>query len=472
MDKRIIRLFDVEALATAMEADVNHRHAVTCHAVCTDSRKVQANDLFLALRGEHFDAHDFLSSVVEAGCRAVVVERTVDLPDDVVVFRVDSVEKAFGRLARAVIEKRRSMGNFVTYGLTGSNGKTTTKELLAALLAAKGRCVLKTEGNHNNFIGLPMTALELTEAHDVAIFEMGANALGEIRYLSNICQPEKALITGVGAAHLGGFGSLEGVAHAKGELIASPRLKHIVLPHETRGFYENHLPDGLQVDWVGEDEAFHPEHIVSSINGVDFDYCDDKANKQYAIHLPLLGGHNARNLSSALTLVRDEGWTADEINAAVRAIRLPSGRLERWDAKDNVCFLHDAYNANPSSMKEALALMAQVVDGAHRCFVLGDMRELGKTSDALHRDIGKRVALLGAKCLLCVGDSAKAYAAGALDAGMDNEKIVCTPQNALSQGLDWLDKRLSPSDVCLIKGSRGVRLERVIDFFGATRHEA
>lgn len=471
MEKKVISLFSVEELAAAMKAELVHCHDVTCGDVCTDSRKVTPSDLFLALHGERFDAHDFLPNVVEAGCRAVVVEREVEVPDSVVIFKVESVEKAFGRLATAVIEKRRAMGNFVTYGLTGSNGKTTTKELLAALLTAKGHHVLKTEGNHNNFIGLPMTALNLTTAHDVAIFEMGANAPGEIRYLSNICQPEKALITGVGAAHLGGFGSLEGVAKAKGELLYSPRLQHVVLPHDTRRFYENALPDGLRVDWVGENENFHPENIVSTVNGVDFDYFDEEKQARYAIHLPLLGGHNARNLASALTLVRDEGWTQDAVNAAIKNIRLPSGRLERWDAKGDICFLHDAYNANPSSMKEALSLMEHVVEKSHRCFILGDMRELGETSDDLHKDIGKRVAKIGAKALLCVGESAVAYQRGAREEGLEPDAVFCCAQDDLESGLQWIQQKLGAGDVCLIKGSRGVRLERVIDFFEAKRHE-
>ena len=472
MEKKIIRMLRVDELAAAMKAEVRNRHDICCAGVCTDSRKVLPDDLFLALHGERFDAHDFLNDVVAAGCRAVVVERHVTLPEHVVVFEVDCVELAFGRLAKAVIEKRRSLGNFVTYGLTGSNGKTTTKELLAALLSAKGHHVLKTEGNYNNQIGLPMTALCLTQAHDVAIFEMGANAPGEIRYLSEICQPDRALITSIGAAHLGGFGSVEGVARAKGELLFSPRLKHMVLPHETRPFYEKSLPEGLHVDWVGDQALFHPEKIAATLHGVDFQYCDDVLKCVYDLHLPLLGGHNARNLSLALTLVRDEGWTQAEINRAIAGIRLPSGRLERWEGKGNVSLLHDAYNANPSSMHEALSLMEQLVDGTRRCFVLGDMRELGLAGEASHKMIGKRVAQIGAKCMLCVGEFADAYAVGAMEAGADHASIFCCLADELEKGVQWLQDRLGPGDVCLIKGSRGVRLERVITLLEANRLDA
>ena len=468
MEDKVISLFNVEELGHALEAEIMHPREIVCTGVSTDSRKVVPGDLFLALKGERFDAHEFLGQAVGRGCRAVVVSKDVSLPEDVVIFRVADVEKSFGYLARKVIEKRRSLGGFMTYGLTGSNGKTTTKELLAALLAAKGHSVLKTEGNNNNFIGLPMTALKLTTKHDAAVFEMGANAPGEIKYLSDIAEPEYGLITGVGAAHLGGFGSLEGVARTKGELIHSPRLKKVVLPAYTRQYYEKTLPSTVTVTWVGEGESVYVEGVESNVDGTEFVMV--WGDEKLPIHLPLLGGHNASNFAIAATLVREAGWTAAELNRAVSGVVLPSGRLERWDASNRVQFLHDAYNANPSSMGAALNLMAEVVEAGRRCLILGDMRELGEASDALHRSIGRRAAEIGVKCLLCVGESAKYYREGALEAGLSDEKIFCTAQDALEPGLKWLSDRFTEGDVCLIKGSRGVALERVLSYFEATRH--
>ncbi len=468
MEDKVIRLFTVDELAAAMEAQIVHKQPICCAGACTDSRKVTPNDLFMALKGERFDAHDFLPQVVAQGCRAVVVSKLVDLPENVVAFVVDDVEKAFGRLARAVIEKRRSLGGFVTYALTGSNGKTTTKELLAALLSAKGLNVLKTEGNHNNFIGLPITALALSTKHDAAVFEMGANAPGEIKYLSDIAQPEFGLITGVGAAHLGGFGSLEGVARTKGELIHSPRLQKVVLPAYTRKYYEFTIPPTVDVTWVGEGEAICVDSVRSDVNGTDFGFTLNDVHMN--MHLPSMGGHNASNFAHAAALVRDLGWNCDELNAAVANVVLPSGRLERWDAPNNVIYLHDAYNANPSSMGEALNLLSQLAPAEKRCLILGDMRELGSESELLHRQIGARVAQLGAKALLCIGESAKAYRDGAVEAGMDPNSVFCTPQDDLNPGLSWCSNRFDDSDVCLIKGSRGVALERVLAFFKAVRH--
>ncbi len=500
MEEKIISLFSVDELAEAMDATVTHRRELRCTGACTDSRKVTESDLFLALIGERFDAHAFLNDVLARGCRAVVVSKAVDVPENCVVFRVDDVEKAFGRLARAVIERRRSLGNFATFGLTGSYGKTTTKELLAALLTYKGYNVLKTEGNFNNFIGLPMTALRLTTAHDVAVFEMGASAPKEIEYLASIAQPEYGLITGVGPVHLQGFGTIEGVAEGKGELIRSPRMKVMALPQAIHHFYVDEkndqvdlyravgkmcmpqpkIPSGVSVTWVGEGADHYFDNVTPLVDGCDFDYvvCGTK----HRVHLPLLGGHNASNAALALTLTAfvpskasgdgacSHGWTTEAINEAVAKVVLPSGRLERWDASNHVIFLHDAYNANPASVKEALALVAQLAVTEHRCLVLGDMLELGETSDEQHLAVGKRVALLGAKRLLCVGSSAVHLREGAISGGMNPQSIFCVEKDNLETGLQWLEKAFEPGDLCLIKGSHGIHLERVLDYFKAEKH--
>ncbi|MCL2326396.1 MAG: UDP-N-acetylmuramoyl-tripeptide--D-alanyl-D-alanine ligase [Proteobacteria bacterium] len=466
-DSRIISHFDVGALADSLGARIRHSRDLRFDSVSTDSRQVVPGDLFFALRGERFDAHAFLGEVVARGCRGVVVEVQVDVPEDVVVFEVDSVEAAFGHLARAILEKRRAMGSFVTYALTGSNGKTTTKELLAALLVHKGHRVLKTKGNLNNAIGLPMTILQLESTHDVAVLELGANAPGEIAYLTGIAQPDYAIITGIGAAHLKGFGSIDGVARAKGEILRGERLRGVVLPESTRIYYGDEVK-GIHCRWVGEGAGIHVTDVFSTMTGVDFRYVE-KGKLDWQIHLPLLGGHNASNLAHAMALVVDESWDQDTVNEAVAGVVLPSGRLERWETPNHVVFLHDAYNANPSSMKEALALMAQLVVPDQRCLILGDMGELGNTSDDQHVALGKRVAFLGAKCLLCVGSSSVFIREGAVAGGMSPQSVFCVPREKLDPGLTWLSQQLTGGDVCLMKGSRSVALERVLTFFGAHR---
>lgn len=474
MDETIISLFDVSGLCQAMAAKLIHPQGLSFSAVSTDSRKVGAGDLFFALSGERFDAHDFIPDVIARGCRGVVISREVKLPENVTAFVVPDVLRAFGALAGAILDKRRALGNFTTFAITGSNGKTTTKELLACCLESQGCRVLKTEGNFNNFVGMPMTVARLTTAHDVAVLEMGANAPGEIRYLSTTARPDIALITCVGAAHLEGFGSLEGVAAAKGEMIDAPGLKRIVLPSETRKYYASRIPAGVESVWVGDadsGEAFRFEDIHATLDGIQFRM--HTPHHDLSLSLPLLGSHNAGNLAKAVAAVLDIPQSGSDrldetrLNAALAGIRLPSGRLERWIGLDRVSFLHDAYNANPSSMAVSLALLAQF--DAPICLILGDMRELGPESPELHRQIGRKAAQIAPRMMLCVGEHADDLARGAIDAGLPADHILKASSDGLDTALEQLRPSLQPDTVCLIKGSRGVRLERVLDHFQARR---
>ena len=469
MDDHILGLFSEGELANALEAETIHPQNRRYHAVSTDSRCIETGALFVALSGERFDAHDFIPDVIKAGAHGAIVSRVLNTPDDFTLFVVDDVLKAFGRLAKALLKKRREAGGFTTYAITGSNGKTTTKEMLSALLGVKGHHVLKTQGNHNNFVGLPITVMDLKSSHDVAVLEMGTNAPGEIRYLSQIGCPDKALITSIGAAHLEGFGSLEGVAKAKGEMILAPGLKNIILPAETHRFYDSDLPKDLEVTWVGNHESIFVKNIQSSIHGVDFELID--GNQSYHVHLPILGAHNAENFAKAYAIVRDEHFTEEELNQAAANIHLPSGRLEQWIGKGGESFLHDAYNANPSSMAQALKLIASITDKDKRCLILGMMGELGSTTEDLHRELGKQAAEIGAVKILCVGELAPFIAEGAIHHHMNPENVMAVAKDDLNKGLQWLKPALSPDTVCLIKGSRSVRLERVLDFFEAHRME-
>lgn len=467
MQRKILSLSDERAIGQAMDASISGMQGYHFDGVATDSRRVNSGDIFFALKGENFDAHRFIPDVVSKGVKGIVVSDDVDVPEDVCVFRVADVRLAFGALARAILEKRRKLGNFTTYALTGSNGKTTTKELLASLLTAKGFHPLKTPANYNNDIGLPMTVAELTMEHDCAVLEMGANAPGEIRYLSGLARPDYALITCIAHAHIAGFGSWEGVARAKGEMLDNETLKRIILPAETRAFYEKGL-HGEPVVWVGGNEKIRAEHVVSSVEGICFDYVDEVRNRRYAVRLPLLGAHNAENLTKALALL-DRAWDEDELNRALADVRLPSGRLEPWHDDHGVCFLHDAYNANPASMNEALNVMAQIAPKSHRVLILGDMRELGSQSADYHFELGQHAARLRAKRILAVGAFANDIVRGARSLHYPEDDIHAVGKDALDEGLSWLSAALTAEDICLIKGSHGVALERVLNVFHAVR---
>ena len=467
MDERIISLFTMDELAAAINARVVHPHERRYRDVTTDSRQVTEESLFVALKGERFDGHDFIAQVVSNRGQGAIVSREIDVPESFTLFVVDDVLKAFGRLAFAVLERRRKSGNFLTYGITGSNGKTTTKEILSSLLSGADHQVLKTQGNHNNFVGLPMTVMQLTSGHDVAVLEMGTNAPGEIQYLSAIGRPDIGIITGVGPAHIEHFGSLEGVARAKGELLHAPGLKKIILPSVLKKYYLSKVPASVEVEWCGEDTAIWADDVELSAFDTRFtlnDTTDPNDVRHFSIRLPLIGAHNISNFLVAYTAVRASYPSAEKLNHACENIKLPSGRLERRVA-DDIVFLHDAYNANPASMEQALLFISKISKREERCIILGLMGELGPESAAFHRDIGLKAGKTGAARMLFVGDYAEAYRAGAMEGGMTDTDICCVSNDDLAQGIDWLKPALKPGMLCLVKGSRSAKLERVLEFF-------
>ena len=437
MDEVIISLFGMDELAAAIGARVVHPHERRYRDVTTDSRQVTEESLFVALKGERFDGHDFIAQVIaNRGCGAIV-SRELDVPESFTLFVVDDVLKAFGRLAFAVLEKRREMGGFVTYGITGSNGKTTTKEILSTLLSGAGHCVLKTQGNHNNFVGLPMTVMQLRAAHDVAVLEMGTNAPGEIRYLSQIGRPDIGMITGVGPAHIEHFGSLEGVAEAKGELLHSPGLKKIILPSVLKKYYASNLPSSVEAVWCGEDTGIFADEIELSAFDTRFvlnDTTDSSDIHHFSVRLPLIGAHNISNFLVAYSAVRASYKSAEKLNQACESIKLPSGRLERLEV-DGIVFLHDAYNANPASMEQALLLISKISRRAERCIILGLMGELGPKSPDFHREIGHKAGAIGAKKMLFVGAFADDYRSGAMEGGMKDTDICCVSNDELEKGI-------------------------------------
>ena len=468
MDEYIISLLSMDELAAAIGARIIHPHERRFRHVTTDSRTITDDSLFVALKGERFDAHDFITQVIQSGGPAAIVSRELDVPESFTLFVVDDVLSAFGKLAFAILQKRRTLGNFTTYGITGSNGKTTTKEILSTLLEGAGHHVLKTQGNHNNFVGLPMTVMMLKTTHDIAVLEMGTNAPGEIRYLSDIGRPDIGIITGVGPAHIEHFGSLQGVANAKGELLHATGLKKIILPSVLQKYYLSCIPDSVEAIWCGDNTPISADQVQLSAVDTQFvlnDSADPAQIRHFHVHLPLIGAHNISNFLVAYTAVRDAFHSALDLNNACKSIKLPSGRLERRISADNIVFLHDAYNANPASMEQALLLVSKISNKDERCIILGIMGELGPQSPDFHREIGKLAGKIGARKMLFVGDFANDYRVGATESGMDSNDIRCVSNDDLESGINWLKPSLNPGMLCLVKGSRSAKLERVLDFF-------
>lgn len=411
----------------------------------TDTRKPLPGALFVALRGARFDAHEFLVTAEEAGAVAALVERRQELMLPQIV--VDDTRLALGRLAAAW--RASWPGRLVA--LTGSNGKTTTKEMLAAILRERGP-TLATRGNLNNDIGVPLMLAELDPDQPFAVIEMGANHPGEIAYLTGLARPDVALVTNTGRAHLEGFGGLAGVIHAKGEIYGGLQADGVALVN---------ADDAGAAEWLALNAGrrtltfgmARPADIQgrwqASPAGGRLVLLG--AGQEETIDLNVAGEHNARNALAAASAAIALGFTLAEIKAALESFNGVPGRLQRKRGPEDSVLWDDTYNANPDSLRAGIeAVRGQ---GGETWLVLGDMGELGPDSSVLHAESGRLARELGVARLFAFGalalHAAEAFGPGA-EHFTDIESLVAV-----------LDEALRPGVHVLIKGSRSSRMERV-----------
>lgn len=414
--------------------------------VATDSRELRAGDLFVALRGERFDGHDYAAEAAARGAAGIVVERALDLP--IPQLKVRDSLAALQDMARAW----RGRFAMPVVAVTGSNGKTTTKQLLAAVFAGRGD-VLATRGNLNNHIGLPLTLLEMREVHRTAVIEMGANHPGEIALLTGIARPEVGVITQAGDAHLEGFGSREGVARAKGELFAGLPVEGIAAINADDEFAPlwRGLARGRQISFGIEHAAdVRATAIIAEPDASRFRL--DVPGTAADVRLPLPGRHNVMNALAAAACAVALGLDAAAIAGGLARVRAAQGRVAWKTTSRGARLIDDSYNANPTSMRAGLELLAQ--QPGRRWAVLGGMAELGPQAAALHEACGRTARGLGIDRLLLLGPAGEHYARGY---GAGAERF---------EALDELVKEIT-SDAgtdltMLIKGSRSARMERVV----------
>jgi UDP-N-acetylmuramoyl-tripeptide--D-alanyl-D-alanine ligase len=453
--------------------------ALTFAGAAADSRRVLSNQLFFALPGQHVDGYDFCAAAREAGAAALVVDGHRGIPPSLVgtlggaavpeipVIGVVDPLRALGDLARAV---RAAFGGRVV-GITGSNGKTTTKELTAAAVGVSGR-VLKTEGNYNTEIGVPLTILSATGDETFWILEMAMRGAGQIALLADLAQPHVGVITNVAGAHIELLGSIEAIARAKGELFAHLGAAGIaVLPGGDAAIEAQaaHLPESRKLRFdagaAGRGNLPIDVEILETVSaGTAGQIVRYAVRRQPVVaHLPLGGLHNARNGAAALAVAAALGLPAPEAGAALAHAVLPPHRSIPIEVAGRV-ILDDCYNANPASMRAALATVVASVrsaGGPGRAFaILGDMLELGPDSPEMHRAIGREagVHLSG---LVSVGPLGAEIARGAREVGLDPSRVMVTddPEAAAVRVMSWTE----PGDWILVKGSRGMRLERSVD---------
>lgn len=425
--------------------------AAAVDTVVVDSRSAGPGVLFAALPGEHVDGHDYAGVALERGAVGTLASRPVDGPCVV----VPDVTVALGRLARHQLG--RSSARVVA--LTGSQGKTSVKDLLAHVLAGSGPTIAPT-GSFNNELGVPLTVLRLDADTRYLVVEMGARGLGHIRTLCDIAPPTVAMVLNVGSAHLGEFGSTEAIAQAKGEIVeALPASGVAVLNADDHRVAAMASRTAASVLTFGTTGAVTLGAVTLDAAG-EPDLTLSHDGRTVAVHVPQVGAHHGINAAAtaaaALALGLDLDLVADRLGSAVAASPM---RMARTVRDDGLLVVNDAYNANPESMAAALRAVAGL-DRSRRVAVLGEMLELGESAERAHRDIGVLARELGYDRVVVVGDGAGAIAEGAGDVAVQVPDV--------DVAVTTLSAWLSAEDVVLVKASRGCRLERVADALVAT----
>lgn len=460
----------IDDIVVATGGELVRRGATTSVGVTTDSRRIVPEILFIGLRGESFDGSAFAAQAAAQGAAAVVVERShvasvLDGSSNASVIAVDSGVRALGLLAgwhRARMPAR-------VVALTGSNGKTTTKEMLAAILRQQGS-TLATEGNLNNEIGAPLTLLNLTLDHRFAVVELGMNHEGEIARLASFVRPEVGVVTNVAAVHVEHFAEgIAGISHAKGELFHALSLAGVAVANaDDPWVMARALAAGRRTITFGRDEHADVRLVeVLSHDGRGLRVGVEVQGRPAQWQLPVVGLHNALNACAAAAAALALGLSADQIAGGLATARPPGRRLRLSPiGATGATLLDDCYNANPASTLAALQTLEELAPQPHRIAVLGDMRELGCQEEAGHREVGRRAAEAGLKRLVAFGPASRFVADEAMACGLAPDRVLVTDDPA--KAAEAVRASLSANDVVLVKASRGTRLERVSELLAPT----
>jgi UDP-N-acetylmuramoyl-tripeptide--D-alanyl-D-alanine ligase len=429
-----------------------------------DSRTITSTELFIPIRGDRYDAHDFLPEVIEQGVKAVVVAADTDvaLPHEkwkgqgVSCVVVDDTTRALGALARF---RRRQM-EIPVVAITGSNGKTTTRQMTASVMAMRYK-TLSTQGNLNNEIGLPLTLLGLERFHQAAVVELGINHFGEMDRLGAICEPTIGMITNVGPAHLEFLKDLEGVRRAKGELLAHVQPQGmVVLNKDDEHVAALAVQSQCRVVYFGTSSQadVRAESIDETHDGIRFDLVLPDERVRVQMNTP--GRFMVHNALAAAAAGHLSGVGAGEIVRGLESFQPVTGRLHVVKTDKGVNIIDDTYNANPQSMIAAIQTLTAIRRSSRGFIVLGDMLELGDKAEALHHHIGMVAAEAGAARVYAYGDYSGSLIAGARQAGMKDEDLMAGGKQEIAADLI---QRFQPEDWVLVKGSRGMAMETVVN---------
>ena len=450
-------VFDINWAAAAIggRLEVNSQGVREFSKVVIDTREDVTGALFVAIKGPRFDGHDFVRQALDAGAAAVMVSN-VDIGVGASRIIVEDTLTALQALSCA--NRNRFKGKVV--GITGSNGKTTTRRILTSILKMS-RLTHEPRKNFNNHIGVPLTLLELSDEMDAAVLELGCSDFGEISALTKLADPDVALITNVGPAHLEKLIDLDGVARAKGELFAGlrsnavavinlddPRVANMTTPASEKITFGRCVDADVRL--INRSVKKDGTQIVTIfLQGISIES-----------KLPLPGAHNAQNAVAAAAAAIAAGASPDEIQRGLASTPQTTGRLATLKGPQGTTIIDDTYNANPVSTAAALGVLAELPKGAGRLAVLSDLLELGKSAAEAHRKTGRLAAASNLKILITMGEGGAWIREGAIEAGM-NEKY-CHHARSHEEASEVALKILKPGDTVLVKGSRGVKMEVVV----------
>ncbi len=455
----------VDEITKAVRGDlIQGDRELIIERLATDSREVKDGDLFLPLTGENHDAHKFIPEAVKNGATALIVDKKIqginEIDSGLTVIKVRNTNQALQDLAYYY---RKSFKNLKVIGITGSAGKTTTKDMVATVLQEQFK-VLKTEGNLNNYFGLPLTLLKLTGEEDIAVLEMGMSDLGEIRLLTEIAAPQVGVITNVGTTHLESLGTVENVARGKFELIAGLPEEGIAILNYDNKFVRQMGENfhGQKVIYYGmtRDADLYAERVESIKGDPGISFKVYYQGEEEVINVSKPGKHNIYNALATIAVARELNISWDNIRRGLMNLELSELRMDIKELNDTV-IINDTYNANPISMKAGLEVLNDIAQ-KRKIAVLGAMLELGPREEEEHLLLGKYLVKKGINILITVGKIGQLIAKGAREEGMETGTIFSVENNR--EAGQTLQEIIKPGDTILIKGSRGNRMEEIVDY--------
>lgn len=429
--------------------------------VSTDSRTVQETDLFFPLIGEKFDAHNFIDQVVEKGCKTIIVSKTLNWDENsykekgMNLILVKDTTKALQDLAAYYL----STFHIKKIGVTGSTGKTTTKEMLYHIFSEKYK-VARNQGNLNNHIGLPLTIFTLEEGTEVGIFEMGMSEFGEIDLLANIVKPDIGIITNIGTSHIENLGSRSGILKAKLEITNYFDEEHILIVNEDSEFLTRENVSG-NYKLVTAGSTGKSNFILSSIkdlgeDGIEFSIEYKEELQNFSLQIP--GRHNAYNATLAVAAAVSSGISLSDAALGLGKMEMITDKRLSIKGKNGIKVIDDTYNASPDSMKAAIDVL-MATSGIRKIAILGDMLEMGSQTKKYHFEVGEYASKSNVDMVICVGQHAKEIAVGASKKMRKDQIIYRETKEHL---FDEIDYNLTPGDVILVKGSRGMAMDEIV----------